>query len=120
MKVPNEYRIKTGRLASDNLFGNNGAFEIPLSNRTMAFVIASDGAGWEHVSVSLVSDGKERTPTWAEMCKIKDMFWHETETVVQYHPPKELYVDNHKHTLHLWKPIGIEIPLPDTYLVGFL
>jgi hypothetical protein len=117
MKVPNQYRVKKGVLSSDKTFGNNGAFEIPLSNRTTAFVIASDGEGWEHVSVHIVSEGEERTPTWAEMCKIKDIFWEETETVLQYHPAKEQYVNNHKHTLHLWKPIDIDIPLPKKYLV---
>lgn len=105
-------------MASDDTIGNNGAFEIRLSNRTKAFVIASDGLGWEHVSVHVVSEGKERTPTWAEMCRIKDMFWSEEETVVQYHPAKSEYVNNHKHCLHLWKPVGVEFPVPDSILVG--
>lgn len=44
-------------------------------------VIWSFGGGWEHVSIC----PKDRTPTWDEMCKIKDMFWRKNETVVQYH-----------------------------------
>lgn len=86
----------------------------------MAWTIVSDGAGWEHVSVHIVSDGKQRTPSWAEMCKIKDFFWDDTETVVQFHPPKSEYVNNHKHCLHLWKPVGVDIPRPDPELVGIL
>jgi hypothetical protein len=97
--------------------GNNGAFEIPFSLRTTAFVIASDGGGWEHVSVHVVSEGKERTPTWAEMCKIKNMFWDEEETVVEYHPKKSDYVNQHKHCLHLWKKTGEEFELPPVYTV---
>lgn len=105
-------------MGSDNSYGNNGAFEIPLSGRTTAFVIASDGGGWEHVSVHIVSDGKQRTPTWSEMCKIKDMFWEDNETVIQYHPPKSEYVNNHKHCLHLWKKTGYEFPLPNSEMGG--
>jgi hypothetical protein len=118
MKVPEKYRIRKGRLASDPSYGNNGAFQVPLSGRTTAFIIASDGEGWEHVSVHVISQGIQRTPTWAEMCKIKDLFWDEEETVIQYHPPKSDYVNNHKHCLHLWKPIGIDIPVPNPDLVG--
>jgi len=117
MKVPEKYRITNGPMRSDESFGNNGAFKIPLSNRTIALVIASEGKGWEHVSVHMVSEGKERTPTWSEMCKIKDMFWDEDETVIQFHPKKSEYVNVHVNCLHLWKPIGIEIPLPNTNLV---
>lgn len=119
MKTPEQFRIKLGVNASDSSFGNNGAFKIPFSNRTEALVICSDGMGWEHVSVSVISDKKERTPTWAEMCKVKNYFWDDTETVVQFHPPKSEYVNNHKHCLHLWKPFGAEIPTPPSILVGF-
>jgi hypothetical protein len=117
MKVPETCRILTGPMKSDKSYGNNGAFKIQLSNRSTAFVIASDQMDWEHVSVHIQADGKLRTPTWAEMCKIKDMFWDEEETVVQYHPAKSEYVDDHKHTLHLWKPVGVEFTLPNIFLV---
>ena len=118
MKVPEQYRVTRGIMATDSSFGNNGIFIIPFSNRTYANVIASDGEGWEHVSVHMNSEGKQGTPTWAEMCKIKDLFWGEEETVIQFHPKKSEYVNNHKHCLHLWKPVNIEIPLPSSDLVG--
>lgn len=117
MKTPEQYRIKKGVLKSDSTNGNNGAFEIPFSLRTKAFVIASDGYGWEHVSVHVMSDGKERTPTWSEMCKIKEMFWDDSDSVVQFHPKRSEYVNQHKHCLHLWKKIGVEYELPPIYLV---
>lgn len=119
-KVPEKYRIKTGVMASDKSFGNNGCFIIPFSMRTHACIIASNGEGWNHVSVHMVSKKQERTPAWAEMCKIKDLFWSEEDCVVQYHPPKSDYVNNHKHTLHLWQPTNLELPRPDAILVGIV
>jgi len=118
-KVPNQHRIKNHPiLSSDDSFGNNGAFKIPLDENVSAFVIASDGDGWEHVSVHVVDNGKQETPTWDEMCQIKDMFWGDDDCVIQYHPPKSDYVNNHQHCLHLWRPVGIEIPTPPSIMVG--
>ena len=34
-KVEEKFRIKTGIMASNSSFGNNGAFKIPLSVRTL-------------------------------------------------------------------------------------
>ncbi len=116
-KVPECYRITTGNLGSDISDGNNGLFLFG-NNRTLFYIIASDGEGWEHVSVHCVTDGKDRTPTWAEMCKIKHMFWHKEACVIQYHPCEEEYVNVHKHTLHLWRPIGIELPKPPKIMIG--
>lgn len=107
-------------MGSGDWAGNNGAFQIWLSNRTDAMVIASDGEGWEHVSVRMVdkNTGSDITPTWAQMCKIKDIFWDDEDCVIQYHPPKSEYVNNHPHVLHLWRPTNQSIPLPDSILVG--
>ncbi len=116
--VPEKYRItKNHPLASDSSYGNNGAFRVPLSGMSVAWVISADGEDWEHVSVHIYTSGKDRTPTWAEMCKIKDLFWDDTDCVVQYHPPRSDYVNTHKHTLHLWRPKSGELPRPDKTLV---
>lgn len=115
--VPEKNRISKGRLASDSSFGNNGAFLIDRG-RSQLWIIASDGEGWEHVSVHCVSDTKERTPTWSEMCFVKDLFWDESDCIIQYHPAKSEYVNMHKFALHLWKPIGVSIPIPEKILVG--
>ena len=82
-KVPEQYRITKGELASDFLYGNNGAFKV-FRGRTTFLIIASDGMGWEHVSVHCLTDGKERTPTWSEMCFVKDLFWSDDDCVIQY------------------------------------
>ena len=92
----------------------NGVFRIPLPNGDIAGVIVSNGGGWEHVSVSL----KGRCPRWQEMCYIKDLFWSEEEVVIQYHPQKSEYIDNHKNCLHLWRPIDVDIPTPPKGMVG--
>ena len=83
-------------------------------------VIASWGMGWDHVSAVRVGDN--RTPVWMEMAWLKDVFWNDEECVVQYHPPKSMYVNNHPGCLHLWRPqVELdEIPLPPTELIGIL
>lgn len=116
------FRVTRGALGSNSSFGNNGAFFIrgpvkgcaPSLRGAMLKVIASDGEGWEHVSVSLPT----RCPTWEEMSLIKDLFWSEDECVVQYHPPKSEYVNYHPFCLHLWRPVGQDFILPPRILVG--
>jgi hypothetical protein len=113
-RVPNKFRVRAGRLASNDDIGNNGAFEVKLRHGQTVFVIASDGLGWEHVSVSR----RDRCPTWDEMCQIKALFWGEDDCVVQYHPPRSEYVNNHPNCLHLWRPTGAAMPMPDSLLIG--
>ena len=121
----NRYRVRRGPMGSDDSIGNYGMFVIPLSSSHSAIVIVSDGdeTGWEHVSVHVkykTSKGriKERTPHWDEMSRIKDLFWEPEETVVQFHPPKSQYINNHEHCLHLWRPEDDHIQLPPVSLVG--
>ena len=98
--------------------GNIGCFRFqsPIPRRRL-HIIASDGEDWEHVSVSVMN--KKHTPTWAEMCHVKDLFWDDEDVVMQLHPAKSEYVNNHSTCLHLWRPtrVGI-IPTPKTWLVG--
>lgn len=101
-------------MGSNESFGNNGYFIVPYESYELN-VIASDGGGWEHVSVSMPN----RTPNWNQMCFIKDLFFEDTDTVIQYHPAKDQYVNEHDHCLHLWKPIGEVIPIPPSEFVGF-
>ncbi len=88
----------------------------------MLRVISSDGdpkvpaLAWEHVSVSIVKR-PSRTPAWAEMQFIKEQFWGDDETVMQLHPPKADYVNEHPGVLHLWRPTDVEIPRPANIMV---
>jgi hypothetical protein len=79
-------------------------------------VIWSNGGGWNHVSVHPF---KSRiTPSWDDMCRVKEIFWKDDEAVIQIHPPKEDYVDNLSNCLHLWRCTYKEMVLPPSVLVG--
>ncbi len=119
-RVPEKYRLVTGRMGSNASFGNNGAFRIssPKSESRQLVIIASDGMGWEHVSVHGERGKEQFTPFWDEMCFIKDLFWDSEDVVMQLHPKKSEYVNNHPNTLHLWRPITTEISMPPSILVG--
>ena len=52
------------------------------------------------------------------MCFIKGLFWDEEDVVIQYHPAKSEYVNRHEKCLHLWRPVGVEMPTPQKELVG--
>lgn len=127
--VPNKFRIRTHPiLATTDADGNNGAFCIRQTNGRELWIIASDGTDWkenvgteipwEHVSVHVFDGKRTITPRWEEMCKIKDIFWDEEDIVIQFHPKKSEYVNNHPNTLHMWRPIGIEFPTPPKITVG--
>lgn len=111
--VPNQYRIRQGMMASADDYGNNGAFKVPVGTR-YATVVASDGADWQHVSVSF----RDRCATWEEMSSIKALFWDDDDCVVQYHPPRAAHINNHPYCLHLWRPTRAPLPMPDDLLVG--
>lgn len=117
-----KYRVTTGEWASDERFGNNGQFQFGRGNTDLLCVV-SDGLGWDHVSVSATDyrwsrKGIQRTPTWDEMCFIKDLFFEEEECVMQLHPPKSNYINQCEHCLHLWRPQTTDIPMPLPEMVG--
>lgn len=98
---------------------NVGYFEVQVPAGGLCRVIASDGTdeigqGWEHVSVSLPG----RCPNWHEMAFIKDLFWCEDETVLQFHPKRSAYVNTHRYCLHLWRKSGADVELPPRILIG--
>jgi hypothetical protein len=125
------YKLKTlgqclvkGKASVDQI---NGSFLIPFTdehhgNHTLG-CIATDGAGWEHVSVTDQTPTRKSqftTPSWEMMCRIKRAFWDDDETVIQLHVPQVEWVNDHPGCLHLWKPIGIELPRPPALLVGII
>lgn len=94
---------------------HNGMFLIhcPSSGRDLA-VIASNGDGWDHVSVSL----KNRCPNWPEMDFVKRLFFEPHECVVQFHVPESDHISLHPYCLHLWRPQMDKIPLPPKEMVA--
>ena len=113
-----KYRCKKGFFGSSEgdrfglFFIDRKLSDIPLR------VICSPFDGkdqWEHISVSLPN----RTPTWSEMCRVKNFFWAEDITVIQFHPKKSEYVNNYPHCLHMWRDTTIpEHELPPSMLTG--
>lgn len=122
-KIPDErYRVQDPRMPFHQDAQNCpdfGWFLLPpkIGNR-LIFTVASNGGAWEHVSVSIRQGNKTLTPTWEEMAHVKSVFWGEEDCVIEYHPPKSDYVNQHPNVLHLWRPIDIQIPLPPSIFVG--
>lgn len=101
------------RVLTEGMDGGKGIISFPLWRGT---VIWSNGAGWEHVSVS--PESKRVIPTWDDMCKVKEIFFNDDEAVIQIHPPKDKYVNNVPNCLHLWRCTYKEMILPPSCLVG--
>lgn len=78
-------------------------------------IIASSGAGWDHVSVSR----RNRTPNWPEMEHVKRLFFKDEETAMELHVPPAEHLSLHPNCLHLWRPNdGREIPKPPPIMVA--
>lgn len=130
--VPERHRVPTKLVAS----GNNGAFLVESSEPGWRlYLVCSDSSEpiakdlglprWEHVSVQairVVGPGqagvKSRIPTWKEMCHVKDLCWDAEDVVMQLHPRRSEYVNNHPNVLHLWRPLDAVIPEPPSIYVG--
>lgn len=81
-------------------------------------IVAFWGKGWDHVSIHAQADKEQQfCPFWEDMCYAKQLFFKDSETVIQYHPAKSKYVNCHPHTLHLWRPQEQEIALPPIWMV---
>lgn len=114
-KFLERYRVTDGVMGSSKADGKNGAFQFPWRGAYYT-AVCSDGKGWMHVSIS--RDGANRCPSWEIMCEMKDLFFEPEDTVVQFHPAKDDYVNVHPHCLHLWKWLEGEFPKPDPIMVG--
>ena len=111
-EIKSDRRIQIVKMGFDGMAGYVNSRQNRPPNE-IAF-IASWAGGWEHVSVSL----RNRCPTWDEMCLVKDIFWRDDECVVQFHPPKNEYINVHPYCLHLWKKIGEKTDLPPKELIA--
>lgn len=115
MKTFNEIK-KLPNLLIVNTTADGGMGELFRAGKRYGTVIWSNGGGWEHVSVCPFK--RSHTPSWDEMCSFKDMFFYDYETVIQYHPAKDEYVNNLPNCLHLWRPITEKLPTPPSIMVG--
>jgi hypothetical protein len=113
--------LEAARVGGNPGDGPLGAFEVvhPDSGRTLRLIASDDRewaeafpdhpTPWEHVSVSTRAGV---VPPWDVMCWVKDQFWEDTEWVIQFHPAAADYVNVHPGVLHLWRPVGVELPKP--------
>jgi len=112
-------KVEACRLDGDPADGPDGVFRLRHpETRELLMAIVSSGLGWvesgfpgpawEHASVS----HRRRVPTWEEMCWVKGLFWPDDEWVVQFHPAKADYVNDHEFVLHLWRCAGVPFPKP--------
>lgn len=101
MKKMRQLRRTEGLFVRDaSIHGGYGA--VIVGKWSGSVVWGTDEDGWEHVSVSPYDH--TITPSWDDMCKLKDMFFEDEETVIQIHPPKSRYVNIMKNCLHLRRP----------------
>jgi hypothetical protein len=107
-------RVSHGLYASTAAGGPNGAFKLrsPMDHKPMG-VFASDGLGWDHVSVSR----HDRCPTWEEMEYVRNLFFEPAETAMQLHVPADRHMNVHPFCLHIWRPQQVEIPVPPLVMV---
>jgi hypothetical protein len=123
----NRWRIRVGSklslhnpaveafLASEDTAGWNGSFIVPLGGQ-LWHVRISDGWGWRHLSVTN-AQRPTTVPSWEIMCRLKDLFFGDDAWVVQFHPAKEDYVNDHPGCLHLWEPLNETLPKPPVVVV---
>ena len=80
---------------------------------TLGIICSEDhgikGQVWRHVSIS----HQHRYPTWDEIVDIRDRLFSESAVVVQFLPPKEIYVNDHENCFHLWERLDEPLKLPD-------
>jgi hypothetical protein len=107
-----KFRVTEGPFATPSYSGSCGMFLLTAPYATIR-VIATDEGGWDHVSVSL----DHRCPNWIEMNMVKELFFTDEETVVQFHPPKKDYVNIHPYCLHLWRCHDQEYKLPPKEMI---
>jgi len=108
------YRVEKFSSESD---GFNGLFFIPgrrlpseYGESVFLKVVASDGFGWDHVSVL----GPNREATNQEMEDVRRLFWHRSEVVVEYHDPMVGIPEmtGQPRARHLWSAQGCEVIRP--------
>lgn len=83
------------------VFGGGGAIQIGEWHGSVIW--GTNEKGWEHVSVAPYDISI--TPSWEDMCKVKEVFWEDEDFVIQVHPPKSLHINLMPNCLHLWRPL---------------
>lgn len=105
----NRWRVKHGKWSSDETYGWNGCFLVPLEG-DLWHVMIGDGMGWRHLSVTNAQ--RKMLPTYQVMCRLRAAFFGDDAWVVQFHAPPDEHINDHPWCLHLWESIDAEMPHP--------
>jgi hypothetical protein len=106
----NKYRTSPSVPTEEEPYG--GYFMVSIQGRTLR-VVASNDAGWDHVSVSLPN----RCPTWLEMDAVKRLFFEPHELCWQYNMPVSDHINIHPYVLHIWRKHDFNMPVPPKIMV---
>ena len=101
MKKQRELR-RTPGLTVEKADIRGGYGRVEIGSWMGSVVWGADEQGWEHVSVSPFD--RSVTPSWDDMCQLKDMFFEDEEMALQFHPKKSEYVNLMENCLHIWRP----------------
>lgn len=99
MKTPEDISKTSNLLIKENTEEGGCGFICYGSMKNWSVIWTRNKEGFDHVSVN----GKGRTPSWEEMCKLKDMFFYDEEEAYQIFPKKSEYVNLATHCLHIWR-----------------
>lgn len=111
----NDFRLDMSHVYGNSGDGKNGVFSIPSPiDQKELRVIASDGFGWDHVSVSRGN----RCPNWDEMAHVAKLFFKDDEVAMQLRVRVVDHVNYHPNCLHWWRPQREAIPTPPSIMVG--
>lgn len=114
----NEHRRMDAELQVFGVVGDQrfGVFVLksPVDERYDPRVLATTGAGWDHISVST----RDRCPSWEEMEHVRKLFAGHSEVWLQFGLPPEQHVNCHPYCLHWWRPLHRVIRLPPASMVG--
>lgn len=102
MKKLREIRRAEGMKVEDAVITGGGYGDVTINGWTGSVIWGMEEDGWEHVSVSPYD--KKITPSWDDMCRLKDIFFKDEEVVIQIHPKKSEYINKVENCLHLWRP----------------
>jgi len=108
------FRIVSGALASEEAKGRSGAFSfVPTKKEVNIIAIAdagdNDDTGWERVSITVQCMRRkgrkrqiaDRPPIYGEIMLVKNVFWHDFETVIQVYGKN--MGDPRMLTIELWR-----------------
>lgn len=101
MKRLRDIRRADGMHVKEAVINKGGYGDVEINGWRGSVVWGYDEHGWEHVSVSPYDHSI--TPSWDDMCRLKDIFFEDEETVFQIHPAKSHYVNKMPNCLHLWR-----------------